>query len=187
MKKTIIKGVYLIIIFLVALFSVSAVMNKGNTDMTMEMGEASLPIVTMQLEEYPVNRLHGYANDMDTSYLRDTLLPIGSRRNVAFTIDTYGNRVEALSFEVRSINGERLVESTEIEKYRETDDQIQCEITLKDLISENKEYMLVLFLTPEGKDTIRYYTRIIQSEEMYIQEKLAYVYCNGVPKRSFYL
>ena len=175
MKKTIIKGVYLIIIFLVALFSVSAVMNKGNTDMTMEMGEASLPIVTMQLEEYPVNRLHGYANDMDTSYLRDTLLPIGSRRNVAFTIDTYGNRIEALSFEVRSINGERLVESTEIEKYRETDDQIQCEITLKDLISENKEYMLVLFLTPEGKDTIRYYTRIIQSEEMYIQEKLAYV------------
>lgn len=175
MKKTIIKSVYLIIIFLVALFSVSAVMNKGNTDMTMEMGEASFPVVTMRLEEYPVNRLHGYADDMDTSYLRDTLLPIGSRRNVAFTIDTYGNRIEALSFEVRSINGERLVESTEIEKYQETEDQIHCEITLKDLISENKEYMLVLFLTPEGKDTVRYYTRIIQSEEMYIQEKLAYV------------
>lgn len=175
MKKTIIKSVYLIIIFLAALFSVSAVMNKGNTDMTMEMGEASFPIVTMQLEEYPVNRLHGYANDMDTSYLRDTLLPIGSRRNVAFTIDTFGNRIEALSFEVRSINGERLVESTEIEKYQEADGQIQCEITLKDLISGNKEYMLVLFLTPEGKNTIRYYTRIIQSEEMYIQEKLAYV------------
>lgn len=175
MKKTIIKSVYLIIVFLAALFSVSAVMNKGNTDMTMEMGEASFPVVTMQLEEYPVNRLHGYANDMDTSYLRDTLLPIGSRRNVAFTIDTCGNRIEALSFEVRSINGERLVESTEIEKYQETDGLIQCEITLKDLISENREYMLVLFLTPEGKNTIRYYTRIIQSEEMHIQEKLAYV------------
>lgn len=175
MKKTIIKSVYLIIIFLAALLSVSAVMNKGNTDMTMEMGEASFPVVTMQLEEYPVNRLHGYVNDMDTSYLRDTLLPIGSRRNVSFTVDTYGNRIEALSFEVRSINGERLVESTGIEKYQETDEQIQCEITLKDLISENKEYMLVLFLTPEGKDTIRYYTRIIQSEEMYIQEKLAYI------------
>jgi len=175
MKKTIIKSVYLIIIFLTALFSVSAVMNKGNTDMTMEMADASFPIVTMRLDEYPVNRLHGYVNDMDTSYLRDTLLPIGSRRNVAFTIDTYGNKIEALSFEVRSINGERLVESTEIEKYQETEEQIQCEITLKDLISENKEYMLVLFLTPEGKDTIRYYTRIIQSDEMYIQEKLAYV------------
>ncbi|MCM1175548.1 MAG: hypothetical protein NC341_10915 [Blautia sp.] len=175
MKKTIIKSVYLIIIFFAALFSVSAVMNQGNTDMTMEMGEASFPVVTMRIGEYPVNRLHGYAGDMDTSYLRDTLLPIGSRRNVAFTIDTYGNKMEALSFEVRSIDGERLVESTEIEKYQETEEQIRCEITLKDLISEKKEYMLVLFLKPEGKDTIRYYTRIVQSEEMYIQEKLAYV------------
>lgn len=175
MKKTIIKGVYLIVVFLAALFSVSAVMNKGNTDMTVEMGEASFPVITMRLDEYQVNRLHGYAKDMDTSYLRDTLLPIGSRRNVAFTVETYGNEVESLSFEVRSINGERLVESTEIENYREADGQIQCEITLKDLISENKEYMLVIFLKPEGKDTIRYYTRIIQSEEMFIQEKLEYV------------
>lgn len=175
MKKTIIKGVYLIVVFLAALFSVSAVMNKGNTDMTVEMGEASFPVITMRLDEYQVNRLHGYAKDMDTSYLRDTLLPIGSRRNVAFTVETYGNEVESLSFEVRSINGERLVESTEIENYREADGQIQCEITLKDLISEKKEYMLVIFLKPEGKDTIRYYTRIIQSEEMFIQEKLEYV------------
>lgn len=175
MKKTVIKGAYLIVIFFAALFSVSAVMNKGNTDMTMEMGEASFPVITMRIDEYPVNRLHGYAKDMDTSYLRDTLLPIGSRRNVAFTVDTYGNKIEDLSFEVRSINGERLVESTEIENYRETEGQLQCEITLKDLISENKEYMLVIFLKPEGKNTIRYYTRIIQSEEMYIQEKLEYV------------
>lgn len=175
MRKTVIKGVYLTIIFLVALFSVSAVMNKGNTDMTVEMGAASFPVITMQLDEYQVNRLHGYAKEMDTSYLRDTLLPIGSRRNVAFTVETYGNKIESLSFEVRSINGERLVESTEIENYRESDGKLQCEITLKDLISENKEYTLIIFLTPEGKDTIRYYTRIIQSEEMFIQEKLEYV------------
>ena len=175
MKKTVIKGVYLTVIFLAALFGVSAVMNKGNTDMTVEMGEASFPVITMRIGEYQVNRLHGYAKDMDTSYLRDTLLPIGSRRNVSFTVDTYGNEIEALSFEVRSINGERLVESTEIENYKETEGQLECEITLKDLISENKEYMLIIFLTPEGKDTIRYYTRIIQSEEMFIQEKLEYV------------
>ncbi len=175
MKKTVIKGVYLTVIFLAALFGVSAVMNKGNTDMTVEMGEASFPVITMRIGEYQVNRLHGYAKDMDTSYLRDTLLPIGSRRNVSFTVDTYGKEIEALSFEVRSINGERLVESTEIENYKETEGQLECEITLKDLISENKEYMLIIFLTPEGKDTIRYYTRIIQSEEMFIQEKLEYV------------
>ena len=90
MKKTILKSIYLIVIFLAALFGISAIMNKGNTDMTVEMGDASFPVVTMQIDEYRVNRLHGYASDMDTSYLRDTLLPIGYERNLFFTIDTEG-------------------------------------------------------------------------------------------------
>lgn len=175
MKKAIIKSVYLIVVFLAALFLVSAVMNKGNTDMTTEMGDATLPIVTMQIDEYQVNRLHGYTVSMDTSYLRDTLLPIGGDRNVSFTIDTYGTSVAALAFEIRSINGKRLVESTEIEDYEESGDSIRCNITLKDLISAGEEYMLVLHLTPQSGDTIYYYTRIVQSEEMYIREKLQYV------------
>lgn len=175
MKKTILKSIYLIVVFVAALFSISAIMNKGNTDMTIEMGEASFPIVTLQIDEYQVNRLHGYAVNMNTRYLRDTLLPVGNDRNISFTIDTYGTSVSSLSFEVRSINGERLVESTEIEDYEETDGQIKGKITLKDLISPNKEYMLVLFLTPEEKNTIRYYMRIVQSEDMFIREKLEYV------------
>lgn len=175
MKKTIIKAIYLIIVFLAALFGISAVMNKGNTDMTMEMKEAELPVITMQIEEYPVNRLHGYVKEMDISYLRDTLLPIGADRNISFTLDTYGNEIAALSFEVRSINGERLVENTEIENFREVNGQIRCEITLKDLISEGEEYMLVLKVKTGAYDNICYYTRVMQSDETYILEKLEYV------------
>lgn len=175
MKKTIFTGIYLTVVFIMALFGVSAVMNSGNTDMTMEMGEATFPIVTMNIDEYKVNRLHGYSGSMDTSYLRDTLLPIGEDRNISFTIDTYEKPMETIAFEVRSINSERLVESTEIENYNEIDNKIQCKVTLKDLISANEEYMFVLLLKPKEEPVIRYYTRIIQSDEMYIQEKLGYV------------
>lgn len=175
MKKNIIKGIYLCVVFGIALFVTSAVMNKGNTDMTTEMGEATFPVVTMQIDEYQVNNLHGYAEIMDTSYLRDTLLPIGEDRKVSFSIDTYGAEMEQLAFEVRSINGTRLVESTEIESYEQVEDTISCTITLKDLINADEEYMLVLLVTPTGKETIRYYTRIVQSEDMHIQEKLEYV------------
>ncbi|MCM1262275.1 MAG: hypothetical protein NC313_06095 [Butyrivibrio sp.] len=175
MKKTILKGVYLLIVFAAALFFIGKAMNKGNTDMTTEMGEATFPIVTMNIGEYQVNRLHGYARSMDTRYLRDTLLPVGLDRNVAFTIETYDRMIDNIAFEVRSINGERLVESTVVGDYEETDNTIQCEVTLKDLISTDEEYMLVLLLTPAEGDTIRYYTRIIQTESMYIQEKLEYV------------
>lgn len=175
MKKNIIKMVYLAVVFAAALFATSAVMNKGNTDMTTEMGEATFPLVTMQIDKYQVNNLHGYAQAMDTSYLRDTLLPIGEDRKVSFSIDTYGEEMGQLAFEVRSINGTRLVESTEIENYEQTGNVISCTITLKDLINVKEEYMLVLLVTPAGKETIRYYTRIVQSEDMHIQEKLEYV------------
>ncbi|MCM1253116.1 MAG: hypothetical protein NC321_09865 [Clostridium sp.] len=175
MKKTILKGIYLTVVFLMALFGVGIVMNQGNTDMTMEMGQATFPIVTMQIDKYSVDRLHGYADSMSTSYVRDTLLPIGEDRKVSFNIKTYENEIADISFEVRSVNGERLVESTEIEEFEEKDGQIQCEITLKDLISANEEYMFVLFVRPKEKDTIRYYTRIVQSETMNVQEKLEYV------------
>lgn len=175
MKKNIIKIVYLAAVFVIALLATSAVMNKGNTDMTTEMGKATFPLVTMQIDKYPVNYLHGYAQTMDTSYLRDTLLPIGDDRKVSFSIQTYGMEMEHLAFEVRSINGTRLVESTEIENYEQTGDTLSCTITLKDLINADEEYMLVLLVKPTGQETIRYYTRIVQSEEMHVQEKLEYV------------
>lgn len=175
MKKTILTGIYLTAVFIAALFGISAVMNNGNTDMTTEMGAATLPIVTMNIDEYQVNRLHGYLGDMDISYLRDTVLPIGEDRNISFVIDAYEKTIDTVAFEVRSINGERLVESTEVESFNAVNNEIKCRITLKDLISEGEEYMFVLLLTPKEEDTIRYYTRIIQSEEMYIREKLEYV------------
>ncbi|MBQ6806435.1 MAG: hypothetical protein IJO97_03280 [Lachnospiraceae bacterium] len=175
MKRNIIKGIYLGAVFGIALFVTSNVMNKGNTDMTTEMNGASFPVVTMQIDEYQVNSLHGYAEAMNTSYLRDTLLPIEADRKVSFYVDTYGKEIDTLAFEVRSINGTRLVESTAIENYEIEEERILCDITLKDLINADEEYMLILLVTPTGQETIRYYTRIIQSEELHIQEKLEYI------------
>lgn len=175
MKKAIIKGLYLLTVFVASLFFISKAMNKGNTDMTMEMSKAEFPIVTMNIDEYSVDRLHGYAHSMNTRYLRDTLLPIGEDRSVSFTIDTYGTEVDNIAFEVRSINGERLVESTQVDNYDKSGDVLQCKVTLKDLISAGEEYMFVLLLTPADGETIRYYTRIIQTQSMFIREKLEYV------------
>ena len=112
---------------------------------------------------------------MHPSYVRDTLLTLREDIKISFSIDTYENEIENIFFEVRSMNGERLVEKTEIEEYEEKENRIQCEITLKDLISANEEYMFILFLTPKEKNTIRYYTRIVHSEEINIREKLEYV------------
>lgn len=175
MKRTIIKSAILIVVFVVALFTVSGIMNQGNTDMTTEMGEATLPTLSMQIGAYEVNSLHGYTKEMETAYLRDTLLPVGSDRKVSVRMNTYGATVDNIAFEVRSVDGKRLVESTQVTEYERKEDEIAFAITLKDLIDADTEYMLVFLVTPESGNEIRYYTRMVQSEDLHVDEKLAYI------------
>lgn len=175
MKKAIIKGVSLGIIFVLALFIISAVMNQGNTDMTTEMGDPTFPIVSMSVKGYEVNSLHGYAESMSSAYLRDTLQPVENDRKIGVQIDTYGRKISEIAFEVRSLEGERLVESTEVTSYKQETDVITFDITLKDLVENDTEYLLVFLVTPEGSTPIRYYTRIVMSDSLHMQEKLDYI------------
>ena len=175
MKKAIIKGVLLGLIFAAALMLISAIMNQGNTDMTTEMGEASYPVLSMSVNGHNVNSLHGYADSMNSAYLRDTLQPVGSDRKIDVRLDTFGREIGEIGFEVRSLNGDRLVESTDVQEYTQEENAIDFSITLKDLIEYDTEYMLVFLVTPVENAPIHYYTRIILSDNLHIKDKLDYI------------
>ncbi len=175
MKRAIIKGALLGVIFAVALMILSTVMNQGNTDMTTEMGEATYPVLSMSVGMHSVGSLHGYARAMDCAYLRDNLYPVSADRRISVRMETYGQKISEIAFEVRSLDGERLVESTPVTAYTEEDDALTFEIILKDLIETDTEYMLVFLVTPKGNAPIRYYSRIILSDSLHIKEKLDYV------------
>ena len=83
MRRAIIKGCLLGLIFMAALMLISTVMNQDNTNMTAEMGEATFPVVSMSVAGYRVNELHGYAQSMDCAYLRETLQPVRRVRHPA--------------------------------------------------------------------------------------------------------
>lgn len=180
MKKTVIRCVYLVLIFVVSFFVISAVINQGNTDMTMEMGPASYPVIHMNVGGYEVNALHGYAQAMNCSSQRDSITPLGQGRKVNMTVEKYGQTINSLAFEVRSIDGERLVENTQLTDYEEDEETIRAQFSIKDLIEEETEYMLVLLLTvdrgpgDDGGQTIRYYTRVIQTEDYHTEEKVEF-------------
>ena len=89
-------------------------------------------------------------------------------------MDKYGNEISEISFEVRSIDGTRLVEKTKVDDYSDKGDSIQANITIKDLIEPGVEYNWILMLKI-GNDTVRYYTRIIDSDTYYTYEKLRFV------------
>ena len=194
MKKAIIKVVVCIVVFLATLFISSNAFNQNKTDMTTKMGEASLPLVHMvttyveeqsdennlqdgsqeNLQEISFNTLHGLRQEVDGRFYRDTITPLGEGRTLRFSLEKYDNTIVGLSFEVRSIDGSRLVESTTIKDYRESENEITATITIKDLIDPNVEYSWILLVeTPE--ETIRYYTRIIDATDYYTAEKLNFV------------
>ncbi len=174
MKKVIIKIIVCICVFLITLFISSNVYNQGNADMTSEMSRASLPLVHMVTDGVSFNTLHGLKEEIDGCFMRDTLTPLGDNRSLSFVIDKYGNEIDSLSFEVRSIDGTRLVEKTDITSYKESGDSITAGITVKDLIEQDVEYNWILLITVQG-ETLRYYTRIIDTSDYHLTEKLNFI------------
>lgn len=175
MKKTIIKLSVFVLIFLAALVAGSKIMNQGHNNMTMEMAEATLPVVTMKTDDSDYNRMYGYQEASETAFQRDTVTVLGENRDAEFVITTYGREITAISMEVRSIDGSRLIEDTPVTDYRVSGNKIDAGIALKDLIEKDTEYSLAIVLELDGEEEIRYYTRVVWSESLYLAEKLAFV------------
>lgn len=175
MKKYIIKAIIVIAVFFMSMTVISRVMNKGNTDMTVEMSKASYPVITMQYQGIEINTLHGYADAMEINYMREAITPLMEGRRVSCKISCYGREIEGIRYEVRSLDGERLVEDTAIPEFSEENDKITVNFGLKDLIDSGREYMLVMILTTSSGNEIRYYTRVLYGDNYYAAEKLDYV------------
>ncbi len=175
MKKTIIKLSVFLAVFIVSLIAAGRIMNQGHDNLTMELAEATYPIVTMERNGIAYNQLHGYREAMETAFQRDTVTVLNESRSTDFTVDTYGRNITGISIEVRSTDGQRLIEDTPVTDYQTDGEQIYGTISLKDLIEKDTEYSLAVVLEVDEDTQLRYYTRALWSDSSYVDEKLAFV------------
>lgn len=175
MKKSLLKGIFFGVVLFAALFLFETVMNLGNTDMTAEMEPASYPLLYMNVSGEQINCLHGYKEDMDVAYMRNTITPLGTDRGLGVTVEKYGTGIAGISYQVRSTDGSRLIEETELTDIQESDTYLTAYFTIKDLIEKEREYNLIFFLTLDSGKTIRYYTRILLAEDYHVKDKLHFV------------
>lgn len=175
MKRTLIKVLVFLIIFLAGLRIFSSLLNRGNTDLSQDMAGATLPVIYMNVNNQYMNALHGYTCEMEGAYLHDYITPINADRTLNIRIDTYGFAVAKVAYELRSIDGIRLIENTEIEGFEFNDNVINASLAFKDLMDEEKEYMLVIKLITGDGRAIRYYSRIINTTELYMSDKLEFI------------
>lgn len=174
-RRRIIKLSVTFVLFLISLFVSNIVLNRGNTDMTAEMSKATLPIVYMNVNDEYINPLHGYTTEMEGNYLRGPITPLMANRSVTFRADLYDAVIAKVSYEVRPLDMSRLIEETEVSDFTYEGDVIYATATLKDLIEDDTEYMLIIKLTTSGGSVIRYYARVINRAELYLSEKMEFV------------
>lgn len=175
LKRRAIKLSVSFVIFLISLFVSNIVLNRGNTDMTAEMGGATLPIVYMNVNDEYINPLHGYTTEMEGNYLRGPITPVMANRQISFRADLYDAVIAKVAYEVRPVDMSRLIEDTEVSDFTYEGDVIYATATLKDLIEDDKEYMFIVKLTTSNGKVIRYYARIINRAELYLSEKMQFV------------
>ena len=158
----------LILIFVGSFILFSVIFNLRKVYATSEMEKAALPTISSEAFNTNIGELHGYKDEMDACYMRDSVIPLGSDRRLPLSIDTHGNSVDSISYEIRSTDMERKIAETEVKDYdKSAKDRINLNIQIENLTEEGTEYLFIVKLKCSG-DVIRYYTRILIVSTSYL-------------------
>ena len=102
----------LVLVFILAVIGFSYYTNKGNDNMTADMGAATFPQISFSYNGYVLNTLSGFVRAMDITAMRDTITPVSAGR-VEGTIQAYENKIRKAGYTVYSLDGkEKLREGT---------------------------------------------------------------------------
>lgn len=183
MKRFTLKLIVSIVTFILTIYLAGIVMNRGNVNTTRDMDRATLPVIYINIGGEYVNDLYGYTSKMNSALLRDNITPLDENRGVSFRIVKYGQLVNKITAKVRTITGDRLIETIDITDTTEDEYGLVGKFTVKDLLDPYKEYSLELVLTLADGSDVTYYTRIISADSYCTKEKLAFVE-NFVSKES---
>ena len=178
MNKTIKKFAILAGIFLAAagiyFFTSLNTMEQSETVYTV-MDAPEIPVMEAELFENQANRLVGYTQPMGTEVARDSLTVLPEDRQLKLRLK-YGTETPLkTSYEIRSLDKQRLVEKTEAGQWQTAEDGTE-ELTLpiQNLLTKGTEYLLHVTMETESKGELHYYTRILWTEQNLAQSMMQF-------------
>ena len=173
-KRLVMWGTFLVV-FLASVVGSYKFINQNNQDLTIELSAPTLPVVSVKVGEAYYNVLHGHTGGMDAMDVAQYVCPVGVDRQVSGQIETFGEKILSVAYEVRNDNGTRLIETGELPVSENTKDFLDFQVKMKDLIDEGEDYIFSIILDTEKKSDIRYYTRFAYREEFVVEEQMAFV------------
>lgn len=168
MRKRLAEIGILSVIFIIAVVVFSYLTNRGNNNMTADIGNATLPRVNFSCEGYGVNPLSGYIQKMDVTTMRDTITPVSNQR-LDINIDSYDVKVSSIGYEIYTIDGKQKLSEGTAEK---VSDKVSIELN-GELLAQERVLVLTLKIEDEN---VYYYTRVVNSAQFNVSQCLDYAY-----------
>ena len=148
------------VLFLICLVAFEILFNLRHEDEVTVIAAPTLPLVSVTALDHEMCELHGYVNEMDASYMRDAVIPLGSDRHLPITINTYDAPITDISYEIRSLDTSRKIAETTISDYRIEGARIYAEPVIETLVEAGSEYLWILTLNVNERP-VHYYARIL--------------------------
>ncbi len=181
MNKIIKRVAILAVIFLAAVviyfFTAFNTMEQSETVYT-AMEDPTLPVVYTDLLGIERNRIAGYCQEMDISVARDTLTILPEDRKLTLYLRGGGMSPLKTTYEIRSLDEDRLVERTDAGSWRtqtaaDGTEEGVLTLPIQNLLTRGTEYLLHIIFETERHGEIHYYTRILWPEQNYAADMLS--------------
>lgn len=160
-----IKISVLTVVFVISLIGFGQYLNRGNADMTADMGSATLPTLSFTAYGHEMNSLVGHVKEMHASAVRDTVTPLDKDGNVTINVQGYGEKVSTISYEVYKINGEEKLQDKKEVKVGET-----IVISLGEVLEKGTEGLLKIQLQTSREENLYYYARVVNGVNLSFTE-----------------
>lgn len=161
MKRILTKIGILAALFVIAVLVISSRMNKQTTDNKTDLEATSLPVLSMEIDGNELNQLLGYKQEMQVDFMRDSLTPIETDKEITLAITPCGHKIKSVAYEVRTSDGSKVVENAKIKSFSKEENTQKATFAIQQPIRMNQEYSL-RFAVETDKETVYYYTRLIQ-------------------------
>lgn len=173
--RVVAKILVLLLIFTGTIFIVNKINNRGVEEVSVEMEQATLPIVYVRYNDNFINMLHGYTGKVDTTYFRDTITPMDYGQTIELWADQGSESYGTYEYELRSLYQGDLIENGAVTELNHAEGYDKISITFRTKLEELQEYVLVLRAMSGEEVASRYYTRVVVENDFYADELIEFV------------
>ncbi len=175
-KKIPLKAVLLPLLCLAVVFTVIFITvreTREETESNREMAPATFPVIRILTDDIYETSLHGYASEMKPQKMRDEIVPLKSERIMKLRVYSFGNALNRLHYEVRSLDSEDFIDQGDVSDFTLDREYTEIELRLSDLLTAGNEYQ-VRFTLLTAERSVYYYVRILYGKSIYSEELLGF-------------